>query len=93
MGWLREQLRSRGISQVEADRAVGLNESQMSKVMNGSRRLTADEADGLRRFLGYRLPDDAADTPEARIIQHLAKLGADQKRALETYLQSRVDAP
>lgn len=86
MNWLRRQLEDRGITQADAGLAIGLSESKMSKVMNGSRKLSADEADGLRRFLGYHLPDDPQDSPEVRIMTHLAKLQSDQKRAVETFL-------
>ena len=87
MEWLKEQLRDRGISQVDAGAAIGLSESKMSKVMNGSRKLSADEADGLRRFLGYYLPDDSRDAPEVRIMGHISKLQSDQKQAVEAFLR------
>ncbi|WP_349380798.1 helix-turn-helix transcriptional regulator [Paracoccus sp. (in: a-proteobacteria)] len=88
MEWLKEQLEQRGLTQAAAGDAIGLSESKMSKVMNGSRKLSADEADGLRRFLGYYLPDDPRDAPEVRIMNHLSKLQSDQKRAVEAFLST-----
>jgi transcriptional regulator with XRE-family HTH domain len=81
-------LERRGASQTDLARAIGLTESQMSKAMNGGRRLTASEADSIRRFFGYRLPDDPLDPVDALINDHLTRLRTDQKRALALYLEA-----
>jgi transcriptional regulator with XRE-family HTH domain len=88
MDWVRQQLERRGASQTDLARAIGLTESQMSKAMNGGRRLTASEADSIRRFFGYRLPDDPLDPVDALINDHLTRLRTDQKRALALYLEA-----
>lgn len=88
MEWVRQQLEQRKVSQGELGGAIGLTESQISKVMGGSRKLSSKEADAIRRFFGYRLPDDPADTIEARIYDRVAKLRDDQKRAVALYLEA-----
>ena len=93
MEWVKQQLGQRGIGQGELGVAIGLTESQISKVMGGTRRLTAIEADSIRRFFGYRLPDDPSDTIEGRIDAHLARLRGDQKRAVALYLEALTGAP
>lgn len=86
MEWLKQQLSERGITQVEVATAIGLTEAQMSKIIGGTRLVKSHEADAIRRFLGYHLPDDPADAPEVRIMDHISRLGTDQKQAVETFL-------
>lgn len=86
MQWVRRQMDRRGVSQAELAAAIGLSESQMSKVMGGTRKLSSDEADEIRRFFGFRLPDD--EGPEAMIFEHLSALRDEQKVALAQYLQT-----
>lgn len=88
MDWVKHQLETRGIGQGELAAAIGLSESQMSKVFGGTRRLTAREADDIRRFFGYRLPDDPMDAAEARVFDRLSTMRADQIRAVELYLEA-----
>lgn len=91
MKWIDDQLEKRGIPRRELADHIGLTESQMSKVMNGTRRLTAEEADAIRRYFGYRLPDDPLDAEEQAIQERLSKLGAGQKRAVVLYLEALLD--
>lgn len=88
MKWIDEQLEARGINRRELADAIGFTEAQMSKVMNGHRRLTANEADKIRRFFGYRLPDDPPESDLDVIEDHLARLGAGQIRAVVLYLEA-----
>lgn len=88
MDWIDEQLRARGINRRELADAIGFTEVQMSKTMNGHRRLTADEADAIRRFFGYRLPDDPPSSDLDLIQDYLARLGAPQRRAVVLYLEA-----
>jgi len=88
MEWVKQQMERRGIGQRELGEAIGLSESQMSKVIHGGRKLSSTEADAIRRYFGYRLPDDPVDTIEARIFDHLATLRGDQKRAVALYLEA-----
>lgn len=56
--WLRKTLQERGITQEEAALGAGMTQNMLTKVLNGHRKLTADEADGIRRFLGFEFPED-----------------------------------
>lgn len=38
--------------------AIGLTDAKISLVMKGGRQLKADEADKIRRFFGFQLPED-----------------------------------
>jgi transcriptional regulator with XRE-family HTH domain len=58
LNWIRQQLESKGVSQAELGSAIGLTSVQVNKILTGYRRLTSEEADNIRRFFGYRLPED-----------------------------------
>lgn len=81
--WIKEQLDLRGVSQRELGAAIGLTEQKMSHVMRGRRALSAREADSIRRFFGYELPEDLA-TP----VAVAGKVGAgDQIELVDSYEQ------
>lgn len=58
MEWIRQQLDTKGLSQADLGAAIGLTSVQINKVLTGYRSLKASEADGIRRFFGYELPED-----------------------------------
>lgn len=87
MEWLRKEMALRGVSQKDIGIAAGLSEGQISKVMNGTRRLTADEAAAIWRHLGYAMPDEDATDVDLRILQLLTRLTEDEKIALEQLLK------
>ena len=60
MNWIRDQLESRHISQATLAEPVGLTAVQMNKVLSGYRVLQSTEADAIRRYFGYDLPEDVA---------------------------------
>lgn len=91
LAWIDEKIAERGITRREVAEAIGLSESQMSKVMAGTRKLSADEADGIRRFFGFPPPDDLVDADMARIQDNIARLRAKQRRSLVLYLESLRD--
>lgn len=88
MDWLKREITRRGITQAELGRVLGLSESIMSKVMNGTRKLSSTEADAIRRYLGYRLPGDTDDPRWCGIDRAIAKLSEEQERALSLYLEA-----
>lgn len=88
MQWVREQMERRQVSQADLAAAIGLTEPQMSKVMGGTRMLKASEADAIRRYFGYMMPDDRSDAVYASILDQLTVLQADQKQALALYLEA-----
>lgn len=93
LDWIDEQLETRGLTRRALVEAIpGMTESKMSLVMKGDRRLTAVEADNIRRFFGYRLPDDPPQDEADVIYDHLARLGDQQKRAVVLYLEALVGA-
>jgi transcriptional regulator with XRE-family HTH domain len=88
MEWVKHQLEARGIGQGELAKAIGMTEVQMSKIMGGTRRVTAVEADAIRHFFGYSLPDDPQEPIDAKISECIAKLRDEQKLALAMYLEA-----
>lgn len=87
MQWIDEELRARDMPRRRLAEAIpGMTETKLSLVMSGRRKLSADEADAIRRFFGYRLPDDPKDPLTAEIDKHLAKLRDHQRRAVVLYL-------
>lgn len=91
--WITEQLEERGLTQRELGEAIGLSEVQVSKVLRGGRKLSADEADAIRRFFGYRLPDDPILSDADRIHDYLSRLGVAQRRAVVLYLEALSGEP
>lgn len=87
--WIDRQLRERGLKRARLVEAIpGMTESKFSKVMSGARKLSADEADAIRHFFGYRLPGDPAFTEIDRIQQQLSTLSEHQIRAVVLYLEA-----
>lgn len=86
--WLKSEIDRRNLSQRDVGEAVGLSDAQMSKVMAGSRKLSAAEADAIRRFLGYTLPDDEATELDNRLLRALSRMTDGEKAALEVFLSS-----
>jgi DNA-binding transcriptional regulator YdaS (Cro superfamily) len=85
--WIDEELAARDMPRRRLAEAIpGLTETKLSLVMSGRRKLSADEADAIRRFFGYVLPDDPADPLTTEIHKRLAKLGAGQRHAVALYL-------
>lgn len=91
MEWLKNEMKARNLKARHIGEAIGLNDGQMSLVLSGKRKLSAKEADDIRRFLGYTLPDDEASELDRRILRALSRMPELQKRALELLLQAQVD--
>ena len=93
MEWIDEQLRARGWPRKRlADAIPGMNESKLSLVMSGQRKLSAAEADAIRRYFGYRLPDDPPRSLQDEVQDMLARLGDGQIRAVALYLEALTGA-
>lgn len=86
--WLKSEMSKRNLTQRDVGEAVGLSDAQMSKVLNGLRKLSSEEADRIRRFLGYALPDDEATELDIRLLHALSQMTDAEKAALEVFLQS-----
>jgi SOS-response transcriptional repressor LexA len=72
---IRALLKERGTKQKDAAEVLGLTPDKFSKVLKGTRKLTAAETDLLRRFLG--VTDPAALPPSRRLpIVGLVAAGA-----------------
>lgn len=92
MQWIDEQLKARGMTRRELASVIpGMTETKMSLVMGKRRKLSADEADAIRRYFGYRLPHDPVDPSTAQIYDLLARLGEGQKRAVALYLEALAE--
>lgn len=88
MEWLKSEMDRRGLTQREVGEAIGMSDAQMSKVMSGFRQLKSHEADAIRRFLGYTLPDDEASELEIRLLRAMSKMTDEEKAALEVFLKT-----
>jgi len=86
MEWLKNEMARRGLTQREVGEAIGMSDAQMSKVMSGFRQLKSTEADAIRRYLGYTLPDDEASELEIRLLRAMSKMTDTEKAALEVFL-------
>ncbi len=62
MDWVKQQIEMKGLTQRALADALGITEQKMSHIFTGRRRVQADEADKIRRFLGYSLPEDRPPT-------------------------------
>lgn len=62
LDWIRQQLDEKGISQLKLAAAIGLTPVQLNKTLQGNRVLRASEADNIRRYFGYTLPEDETPT-------------------------------
>lgn len=60
--WIRQQLALAGKTQGDLGDAVGLTSVQINKILQGGRRLKADEADRIRKFFGFSLPEERPST-------------------------------
>lgn len=93
MEWIDRQLEERGLPRRALAEAIPtFTETKLSLVMSGKRKLSADEADAIRRFFGYRLPDDPPVTAFDRIEDQLAKLDEGQRHAVVLYLEALTGA-
>lgn len=91
MEWLKSEMQARGLKARQIGEAIGLNDGQMSLVLSGKRKLSSQEADNIRRFLGYTLPDDEASELDRRLLRSLSRMSEDRKRALEVILEAQID--
>lgn len=93
MEWIDQQLKARDMPRARlAEAIVGMTETKLSLVMSGRRKLSSDEADAIRRFFGYRLPDDPPRSEIDVLQDQLAMLGDNQVRAVALYLEALVGA-
>lgn len=95
VSWIDEQLSKRGLPRrALADAVPGLTESKLSLVFKGERKLSADEADAIRKFFGYHLPDEPKDVLSQKIEDSLAQLGEHQRQNVVLYLEALLgEAP
>lgn len=90
MEWLKSEMQARGLKGRHVGEAIGLTDGQMSLVLSGRRKLSAKEADDIRRFLGYTVPDDTASDLDRRLLRILSQMDDDRKRALEMLLEAQL---
>lgn len=60
--WIRQQLALAGKTQGDLGDAIGLTSVQINKILKGGRQLKADEADRIRKFFGFTLPEERPTT-------------------------------
>lgn len=91
--WIDKQLAMRHMNRRELADKVGMTEVQVSKVMNGFRKLSLREADSIRRTFGYRLPEDPIQSDTDQIQEYLTRLNTAQRRSLLLYLEALMGDP
>lgn len=85
--WLRSELRARGLKNKALGDHLGWDDSVTSKVMKGSRQITAPELLRALAFLGYSTPLDEQSTALQRIVIVASKVDEKQRLALAEYLE------
>lgn len=90
--WLKNEMKNRGIPAKDIAQAIGLDDAQMSRALNGGRKLSATEADNIRRYLGYLLPEDAETEEDARLLRILMQMSPERKKALEILIAHELEA-
>ena len=89
MNWITEQLHRKGMNRRQLAAVIpGMTETKLSLSMSGARKLSAAETDAIRRFFGYRLPDDPQTTLADVAADQLASLGDSQLRSVILYLEA-----
>lgn len=89
MQWIDEELEKKGLPRRALSDAIpGMTPVKVSLVMSGKRKLSADEADAIRRFFGYRLPDDPPRSKADELADKLSQLGDHQINAVVLYLEA-----
>lgn len=89
MDWINIELERRKMPRRQLAASIpGMTETKMSLVMNGKRKLTSDEADNIRRFFGYRLPDDPANSLQDKLSNRISNLDDRQILAAMLYLEA-----
>jgi hypothetical protein len=92
--WIDEQLEKKGLPRRALSDAIpGMTPVKVSLVMSGKRKLSADEADAIRRFFGYRLPDDPPRSQADELADRLSQLGDHQINAVVLYLEALTGEP
>lgn len=92
--WLKAQISVKRISQAEIAEILGVTQGTVSKLVNGRQVLKAHEADAIRRYLGYTLPEDLQEgTPEKIILEGLSNLDEEGKRSLAYFLERLAGRP
>ena len=89
MTWLKDQLKQKGISQAEIADLLGVTQGKVSKMLNGAVQIKSSEADQIRRFLGYKLPEDLVPgSLEHEIMTILSDLDENGRNAVALYLEA-----
>lgn len=86
--WARAEIAARVMTQKALGRAIGLDEAAISKVMNGTRQLTATELVGMLRLFGYPTPWDRHGTELQRLVRLASSLTAEQRDVLADFLRT-----
>lgn len=75
MEWIDNELKKRQLPRAAlVDVVPGMTAPKLSLVFSGQRKLSVQEADKIRRYFGYRLPEDPPRNEFEEIsdkIQHL----------------------
>jgi transcriptional regulator with XRE-family HTH domain len=71
--WIRDRLQDTGKTQRDVARVLGIDSSGVSRLLDGRRKLGADEARAIRTFLDGAAPGSALSTTAARANESMAK--------------------
>lgn len=89
--WITDQLEKREIPRARLIETVpGMTHTKLSLILHGRRKLTSNEAHHIRRFFGYRLPDDPPRSELDKLYDNLSELEDHQIRAMALFLEAFV---
>lgn len=89
--WLKAKMKEKGVKQSDIAELLGITQGTVSKILRGDQIMKASEADNIRRYLGYRLPEDLPDnSPERQIMDVLSNLDEIGKTHLVEFLKATV---
>lgn len=91
--WIKNELDARGQTQRELGDAIGLSESQMSKLMHSRRKMTAQELLKTLQFFGYPVAVEDNDNPVARVVRMLSAFERDEQEAVAEHLTTMTRLP
>lgn len=89
---IRERLRATGRSQAALGRAIGAGKDSMSRLMRGSRRMSAEEQERIKAFFSG---DETATPPFVKIpiYGYAAAGGEDRVAVAEDQITDEVEVP
>lgn len=89
--WIRTRLVERDMTQTDLAAMIGLTPVQVSKMLNGTRQIKAQEWQKICEALGDpSMADYSTDPEKSKILAHFDAMTPDQREALIHFLEQLV---